>query len=349
MLGTLSRWWAKQMLDLAPERLRHNHLGPATALVLAVEQRAESTATEVVARQRRARRETEIARFVVSGSVIETVAQLLERRRRDMPLVFQVPRGWLLEREVMLPLAAEEQLARVLQYEMDRLTPFKADDVYWGFEVTTRDRDLGSLRLRLSLVPRAGLAVLMAAVQAAGAAPALLEVALNDGRVRRLRMQQTDTRRAQARRRAFVLVVWACAGLAVAAVVQPFVLQSIARARIERQIAGLQPGLTRVDALRRRIAATAAGAGAFAAEQGRVGDALQMLAAVTGILPDDTYLTRFELRDRTLTLEGNSAAAAKLIGALSADPLIRDAGFAAPVTRSETGADVFTIRATLAP
>ncbi|HYZ64615.1 MAG TPA: PilN domain-containing protein, partial [Acetobacteraceae bacterium] len=66
-------------------------------------------------------------------------------------------------------------------------------------------------------------------------------------------------------------------------------------------------------------------------------------------LPDDTYLYELSLRDRVLTVSGQSAAAARLIPLLAADPAVRNPAFAAPVTRNETtGAESFSIRAEIA-
>ena len=73
---------------------------------------------------------------------------------------------------------------------------------------------------------------------------------------------------------------------------------------------------------------------------------LAALAAITRSLPDDTYLTDFTLNGRNVTLNGQSASAAKLIGLLAADPSIDNPAFSAPVTRLEaTHTDLFSIRA----
>ena len=75
-----------------------------------------------------------------------------------------------------------------------------------------------------------------------------------------------------------------------------------------------------------------------------------VLATLTRILPDDSFLTDFALRDRHFTISGRSASAPGLITGLSKDPAIRDAAFAAPVTRIEGAtADVFTIGAEVRP
>ena len=71
---------------------------------------------------------------------------------------------------------------------------------------------------------------------------------------------------------------------------------------------------------------------------------------MTELLPDDTFLSDLSLRQRRLTIGGQSAAAAKLIPGLAADPMFRNPGFTAPVTRSDQlKKDVFSLRAEVAP
>ena len=48
------------------------------------------------------------------------------------------------------------------------------------------------------------------------------------------------------------------------------------------------------------------------ATRDKAGRPLVVLAAATRILPDDTYLTEMELRQRKLTLSGRSAGAGRL-------------------------------------
>jgi general secretion pathway protein L len=120
---------------------------------------------------------------------------------------------------------------------------------------------------------------------------------------------------------------------------------SAANSRLE----ALAPRMREVDALRRRISGAGAGGDAVANEQRRLGDVLEALAAITELLPDDSYLTEFTMRERKMTLSGLSASAPRLISALSSDPRISNPAFTAPVTRAENGhSDVFSIRADLA-
>jgi general secretion pathway protein L len=70
-------------------------------------------------------------------------------------------------------------------------------------------------------------------------------------------------------------------------------------------------------------------AGFIESERDKAGRPLVVLAAATRILPDDTYLTEIELRQRKVTLSARSAGAARLIGALASDPEFRNPGFSA--------------------
>jgi general secretion pathway protein L len=132
----------------------------------------------------------------------------------------------------------------------------------------------------------------------------------------------------------------------VVALLLPFALQAFALYSTDTAIAGLKPTMAQIDALRRGLAAGDAGREILTEEMERTGNVLQTLAAVTRILPDDTFLTDFSMRERQMTLSGRSASAPRLITGLSADPAIRNAAFAAPVTRIEGAtADVFSIKA----
>ena len=277
------------------------------------------------------------------------VQAMAARARAGSAAMLDLPSGLLLEQEASLPLAAEPELSRVLLHEMDRLTPFRPAETFWSWAITGRDTANGRLRVRLSLLLKDAVAPLLQDLARAGVTPAGFEVAGPDGAPRRIGLLPPGgdaARHPQAVR----LASWACGGLALAAILVPLVQQQWALSAAEERIADLQPRISLVEGLRRRLAASTDGAELFAAEAARSGNAIQALAAVTAALPDDTYLTEFGLRDRKLTLTGRSAAAVRLIGLLAAAPGLANPAFAAPVFRTiGDHGDQFTISADLAP
>ncbi len=342
MLNEVFSWWAQQMLELVPAGWRQSEAGPANAVVVVWHDGGGEVLT------RRNHRDATVGRFTFDEAGWRAGRALLNAKRAPVT-VLRLPAGFVLEREVTLPLAAEQGLDRVVRYEMDRFTPFAADEVFWSCAVRRRDRAQGKLTAAIALVPRARLQPMIDALAQLPLVANIVEAAGPDGALRHIMLGEPDLRRKQWRNRGLAAAALCCAALAVVAAGLPFWLQGQARDAVEERIAALKPRVKEADTLRQQLNATVAGSDAITSERARLGDTLQTVAALTSILGDDTHLIGLVVRQREVTLEGQSAAAAKLITSLSSDPTIRNASFSAPVMRSETGADLFSIKAEVAP
>ena len=302
---------------------------------------------EVALRHRRGRKAFGQVSFGPGG--LADARRTLERIRSAAPTILELPGGMLLEQEAELPLAAERDLGAVLANEMDRLTPFTEDAVFWSWRVTARDRAKGRLVARLSVLPKRTLQPILQQLADAGLRPTWFEAPGADGAVRRIGLTSPAIR-TRTRRSSVVVMGYACAGLAVIACVLPFVQQARALSAAEARIETLRPRVAAVEAIRRQLAAASGGADGMTAESARTGNVLAALASVTQTLPDDTYLTEFTARARKLTITGRSDAAVRLIALLSSAPGLSDPNFAAPVMRMTGGhGDQFSIRADIAP
>ncbi len=349
MLGEFAIWWLRQMRDLVPQRWRRDPARLPDGLIIDCGAGMTGPQSRIALLRRRNGREVPLGQFVADGSTSASLPGPVAHysRRGALSLRLQIAP---LERDVVLPLAAEKDVASILPYDVQRLTPFTADDVFWSWSIVARDVSRQRLRLRLCIVLRATVLPLLHRLAESGLVPSTLETCTSAGMVRRMPL---DGSAAEARRHRGVrrLVV----GLAVMITVlgglaTPFVLQSVDIAAVESRIDALRPEVKRVEALQHRLAARSVDADVIAAERTRVGDALQVLASVTDLLPNGTYLTDFALRQRRLTLTGRSVSAAKLIAGLSGHSPIRDPVFTAPVTRDPSADnDTFTIRAEVTP
>ena len=295
MLGEFFEWWVGQLADLVPARFR-GRAGGTDALVADAGEPGLLTL-----RRRRRGTEQRLAQLRLDEPGGLSLRAALNGRPRGEPVVLRLAPAQVLERAVTLPLAAERDLDRVLGYEMERLTPFSADEVFWGFSVRERDRTRARLLLRLTMVPRASVAGVLDMLAASGARPVQLESAAADGpRVMRLAHADPSARARLAQRG----LVAAAGVLLLLVLVSPFLRQSLALADMSERLDQMAPRIAQVDLLRRRISGAGAGGDAVAAETRRLGDTLLALAAVTEILPDDSYLTEFTMRERKMTLSG---------------------------------------------
>jgi general secretion pathway protein L len=327
MLASFVSWWLARITELLPPAWISAFTRPSDGIVV----EAGLDGCDSVSVRRR-------------GQLIATTLGAAARLAGRKTVLLHPPASAVLVKSHVLPAMPLRQLGQVLRHELARITPFAAEDLFWRFEAHPRASDRSRLDITLTMVPRRVLAPALAALESVGLHADAVEVEAA-GQISRLPIGTATNRTVSVTR----ILAWSCAVLAVAVLLTPLVLQSLALHRTEAAIAELQPTIAQVDSLRRTLTAGDAGHDILLQETARTGDILQTLATITRILPDDTYLTDFALRERQMTLSGRSASAPRLITGLSADPAIRSAAFAAPVTRIEgVTVDLFSIKAEIA-
>ena len=339
MLNTLFTWWKEQMRDLLPASIRPAGRSWRKGLVVKADTAA---AADVELSLQRHSGQTFLGRHTLGSGLQHALDRLSKTLRRTA--VLQVPAGWLLERQVILPLAAELDLGGVMAHEMDRLTPFRATDVLWDHVIERRDTKRGQIHVRITIVSRLQVQPILDALRQAGLVPARIQAA-GAGQQRSILIAKGNPKRAWPGPRALAWAQGGCGALAATAVALPFIFQTLAQNDIESRIAAMRPNVAEAEKLRKVIAGGATTADLITGARNQVGNPLQSIGLLTEMLPDDTYLTLLTIRQRKLSVSGRSAGAAKLIGALAANPLLQNPAFAAPVLRDETnGGETFSIR-----
>nr|WP_294555453.1 PilN domain-containing protein [uncultured Rhodopila sp.] len=327
MLAEFIAWWSARIAELLPASLINAAAAP-DGIVIDVDRN-----DTVSILQRRKGREEPIGQGVAARLAAGTTVLL--RPAGDM----------VLQKRYTVPTAPRNDLDQMLRHDLARITPFPAHALLWRWDGRPKPGDRTRTDVVLTMVPKTALAAVLERLAAAGLAPRFLEI---ESGGRRLLLPLAEDAAAQSR--LLPALAWLCGGLAVVALALPFLLQALALHEANAEIAALQPAVAQVEALRRGLTDGNAGREVLAREQEHSADVLQVLATLTRILPDDSFLTDFALRDRHFTISGRSASAPGLITGLSAEQTIHDAAFAAPVTRIEGAtADVFTIGAEVRP
>ena len=334
------------MRGLLPKRAGAADGGPMDALILEPDEGAASFSAAL----RRGERLTPLGRFALDGAGITAARNAAALGGRAIPIWLRPRSAATLEKQLSFPLAAERALRQALTYEMDRETPFTADEVWWDWRVNQRDRAHGEVHLTLFLVPKLASQDIVVALTQGGLRPTVIDAPSPAGGRHQIMLDGEDARTQPWSAGPLRPLALACVSLALIALIVPFARQSLALGRAEDRIAVLQPQVDAVQALRRRVENVAGAGAASAMEQAGTADALKVLAKTTQILPDDTHLTDFNLHRRKLGISGQSGGAAKLIGLLAADPFFQDPAFAAAVTRVQgTKLDAFSINAEVRP
>ncbi len=334
------------MRELLPERFRTTDGGTKDAMIVEPDPGGETLS----AAMQRDERLTLLGRFALDKSGIAALREAAGLGGKPIPVWLRLPTAALLEKRLTFPLAAERELRGALTYEMDRETPFAADEVWWNWRIDARDRQRGQLALTLFLVPKSAGQDAIATLRQGGLNPTVISIPTG-GTGQRHQIALAPDADAQPAESGWIRpLAVACAVLALAAIVVPFVRQSLALSQVDDRIAALKPQVETVRQLRRRLDNIAGAGASQAMEQIGSADMLKALAEVTRILPDDTHLTDFSLHRRKLTMTGQSADAARLIGLLAGDLYFKDPAFAAAVTRIQnTKLDAFSINAEVRP
>jgi general secretion pathway protein L len=336
IVGDFFAWWLGQLAELSRRSVQGGATRAPDALV--IDPNGEPPGAEVAIWLRRNGKETLVTRCALSAAGFSQIRQSFR-----LPAVLRLREGDVLHKQLTLPLAAQADLDQVLTFEMDRETPFTPDEVYWSHEVEAVNRSRGTMSVRLALLPKEHLAELLAALAQAGVSPRWAEIGPVGGTLPHLLFEGGHSPRHGGGRLLSAVAV-CCLFLALGAALTPFGVQAFRMAELDREIAAVRPAVAQAEELRREIDGLAREAGLFKAELDKAGRPLETLAALTRLLPDDTYLTEAELRQGKVALSGRSAGAARLISALAADSRFRNPTFAAPVTRLDAlKAEVFSI------
>ncbi len=345
MVRDFLSWWFGQLADLLPQGLRRSAPTAADATVLTPLGATAQTIAAVAVGLRRNGKESLLGQFALGASGLGVIP-----RSPGKPAVLRLREADVLGKTVVLPLAAERELDQALLFEMDRETPFKPDELYWNHRIEAADRQNARLLVRLVLAPKAYLAPLLDLLGQEGVKPVRAEIA--DGPDAGFWLPlDGDGHSVDRGTSPFVRpLAVCCAVLALGSIVTPFVRQSTAMSKLDQSLATGRAAATEADRLHSEIARLAGSADLVEKEREKVGQPLAVLAAATRVLPDDSYLTEMQLQQRKLTMSGRSAAAARLIGAMSADTEFHNPAFAAPVTRIEAlRQEIFTIVTEVAP
>lgn len=343
-------WWGGQLLACLPERWSRVLGERPGALLLGLQ------GEETVVWRERAGSVREYARI---RRDLPPEAQNAEFQRLraalDDPMtrtVYCIPDQHVLTRSLSLPAAAEDNLRQVLAFEMDRQTPFKADQVYFDSRVLGRDASGRNLQVELVLIPRAQLDQELAAVPVgAGSLDAVDSWKGEPGAGRRETNLLPPERRARRRDMRLPLNL----GLAALALVLLVVNMDESLANRAAAVEAMRAEVDKagneakqVAALRKTLADSIAGAN-FLTERKRKGPlTVALINDLTARIPQDTYLERLQIESKQVQLQGQAQEAAKLIALLAASPCLGNPGFQGQVQPdARSGKERFQINADL--
>ncbi|MCK3827232.1 PilN domain-containing protein [Pseudomonas sp. W2Aug9] len=251
----------------------------------------------------------------------------------------------VLQQRLQLPLAAARNLTAVVGYELDRYTPFDAEQLY--FVARQEQRTPTHLEVTLVAILRERLDRILSDCAALGLHPHRVDVAgLGiDLLPAPLRSRQRRTGKDLQRS-----LPWLCGALLIAAMLlwlndRQRVLDAM-HATVQQQ----KDQVAQVHALRQQLLNTRGAAQYLTQRKLAQPPLAALLNDLTTCLPADTWLDQLDVKDAEVTFSGQSAKASGLITRIKGCRRLDNAQFEGVIQPdARTGKDQFALRAHLRP
>ena len=280
------------------------------------------------------------------------IAALDKVRNGQRDVVIALPSDRVLRKTLTLPLATEENLRQVLEFQMEEYTPFPLSQVYFGHRVAGRDFARGQLAVEFAATPRDAVdeavqrlndwgCVVRAAVAedmlvagtlvnllpaAQGKPPSLLKHGLNPWLA------------------AMVML------LAIAAMAMPLIIKREAVVQMQPWLEKSKTAAEAVDALRRGLETRVEEHNYLLEKRQALPAVIVSLEELTRILPDDTWVQQLDIKGKELQIQGETASSVKLIGLFEQSGRFYDASFRSPLTKGQTaGAERYQLALQMRP
>lgn len=299
------RWWLAELADMLPRRLSGR---PGDAVI------------------------------VTAGSDGSLVGGPSKRTGgKTIPAALRLPSELVLARTVTLAAAAEENLAEVISFQLDRFTPFEPEEVYLGCRVVARDPDAEAIVAAFAVACRADVDALVERMARQGLA--CVTVIAPEGAWLpsqgqadlALDIARPATSDASSGRLSRVLWLIA-AGLAIACVAVPLLRGRAQLAETQRELAAMRLEAHAVAQMREEVEQRAEQA-AIPIQRAQRTPLSVLITELTRLVPDGGWVTQLEIDTASVQLTGYATAANALIPALESSPILTNAAFRSPVTQ----------------
>ncbi|MDP1664716.1 MAG: PilN domain-containing protein [Methylobacter sp.] len=346
------RWWLRELDFLVPEKIRQL-VNEKQGFIIVRPENNQLALTYMLNEQAEP-----LAILERNASGIEQYKALRAKDERvaKANLILRLTGTEAIQKELALPIAVKENLSQVVAYELDRYTPFKAEQVYFAVKLLEGEHEPGQIRVMLVLTPRETLDALYEDIKTMDMSPLFVdyEAAPNDLGQRydgyNLLPENLREKPANAQRLIYTGLIAAIFLLLGAVLVLPVWFEYQTINTLQEKIDAIEKDAKEVKALQLEVDSIIDETRLLIAEKNAVPTLVDMLNTLSTLIKDDTWLSYAQYSDGHLQLQGESPAASALIGVLEDSKLFANARFVSPVTQDRiTGQERFQITVDVIP
>jgi general secretion pathway protein L len=253
---------------------------------------------------------------------------------------------------IELPLSAELSLRPILQHQVERLLPLEAADVSLAHRIISRSTTAATMTVEVTVAKRATIDRALATARSVGLTPAIaLAAPSDDGRLRgsalvlwqsgnNAALSPTQRRLRRGLEAAALLLALAAYGLHVYRLDEQ-------RAELQARVAEARPAASAAKELSKQVGEAEELVSFFRRRRAEM-PPLLLLDQLTKLVPTDTWLDRFSMQGRVVTVTGYGPRATDLIRRFESSSLFQHPKFRSPITLAGSG-ERFDLSVEIAP
>ena len=276
---------------------------------------------------------------------------LVEHQELDhAELILRLTKGQALTRVFKLPAVAEENLQQVTAFEMDRLTPFNANQVYYDVKLQDRLAATRQIRVELALAPKKTLDAIMDELLASGWRPERVDLETGQDDLKHNLLPE-KFRPKQSRLPKIVNIASATLLFSLLLIVLglPILMNQRLLDELQSQVKSVTKVAKEVQDLRENAEKLSNENGFLLQKKSQEPVMVDMLEELTKVIPDQTSLNGLQYREHKVIIQGQSPAASSLIERMEASPYFKNTSFVSPVTKDvSNGQERFQIASEVA-
>ena len=328
------RWWKRELGFLVPEKIKQL-VYDKQGFIIVSPKNGQLVLTYTCDGQ------IEPLATLDRGSRDKTFQGLYEKDERlaKAITILRLTDQYAIQKELSLPAAAKENLYQVVAYELDRYTPFKPEQVYFGVKPMDGVNEPGQIKVILILTTREILDGLYEDLKTMGLSPLFADYEgsannldnLDDGY--NLLPERLRQKTAKVPRLIHSALIALTCFLLIAVMAMPVWFEYQTVNALQLKADSLEKDAKKVKALQSDIDAVIDETRQLIKEKSATPEVIVMLNTLSSLIKDDTWLSYLQYSDGHLQIQGESPAASTLIAILEASELFVNARFASPVTQ----------------
>lgn len=341
-------WWGHELNALLPDSFRQFFVQEYQYLV------AQPEADHIILTWVGTDKTKSIGRFDFNDEGKLSFQELLQNQPelKELNLILRLPSLDAVSKQIFLPTAAADNLQQVVVYELDKLTPFKPDQVYFAVKHNPQEQTLDHIKATLIVTPKAKLDNYYHKLSDWGKVPVLVDYQGLTNNINKRQNQYNllpETYRVKKKRTEEFVIHSLCATLVILlflAIATPVWMESQTVDKLTEQINAVEQDVKAIDGYKIEIDELYKEATVLIESKKNQPSALAMINTISQLIGDDTWLTYFKFNSGDLQVQGQSPNASSLIAYLEASPLFKQTHFVSPVTQDKkTGLERFQISA----